>query len=417
MNSPENPGTRIAYIVKMFPRISETFILNEILELERLGLEITIFSVKKPNEGKFHPQLSNLKARVHYLEGLETKKWINWIGDSWDLISPFKDRFWNMVEMALTNNESYKIEHVLQAAWIAARAKEFGVKHFHAHFASLPSTLAYYSGRISGIPFSYTAHAKDIFVYSMNDYQIPEKLKAAGFTVTVTRYNYNYLLSQVPDIDPESLKVIHNGVDLDKRENPDDLNKSGNTILAVSRLVPKKGFDTLLDACRILKDSGISFRCLIAGDGSEALNLQRQQKELGLSADVEFLGPKRQNEVRELMSQATIMCLPCRIAEDGNRDALPTVLLEALACGLPVISTDISGIPEIIDSEQDGILVEPDNPEILAEQIKRLLASDELRGKFAVAGRKKAEQKFDLRKNIKSLYDLFLKSSGSANVI
>lgn len=400
---------KIGYIIKMYPRISETFILNEMLELERRGVEISIFSLKKPDEGIFHPQVADLKARAYYLEGFDTKKWGTWLGQLWDYLAPHSHRLWPLIEQALREQDNYKLELLMLAAWIGARATELGLNHLHAHFASLPSSMAYYAHLITGIPFSFTAHAKDIFVYDMNEHLLSKKLAAAKFVVTVTNYNYRYLTEQAPEIDPSVIKVIHNGIDIDSFSPVAPADREKNLILGVGRLVTKKGFATLLDACKILKDKKVPFRCQIVGDGSEADNLRLKKNELGLSdQEIEFTGALTLDQVLKLMARATIFCLPCTVDDDGNQDALPTVIIEAMALGLPVISTSISGIPEMVDSEVSGILVEPDRPLELSVQIERLLASPELRTGFARAGRQTAENKFSLKKNAGTLLNHYL---------
>lgn len=409
----ENPANlKIGYIVKMFPRLSETFILNEILELEQRGAEIVIFSIKKPNEGRFHPQLSKLKAKVLYLEGLDIKRWSSWLGAIWQFLLPHRERFWQLLEKALVKKEHNEMELLLLSAWVAAKAEESGLSHLHAHFASLPSTVAYFSYQITQIPFSFTAHAKDIYVYDMEKHFLREKLFAAQFVITVTDYNKRYLTENAPGLDSDIIKVIHNGVDIDGLKPDERQYREPNHILAVGRLVPKKGFGNLLDACRLLKDRGISFRCLIAGDGQEAPQLHQKRQELDLIEEVEFLGPKTQDEIVDLMHKSTILCLPCTIDGDGNRDALPTVILEAMACGLPVLSTNLSGIPEMIDSGIDGVLVEPDDPVSLSDQLVRLLSSEKLREKLADGGLKKVASKFNLKTNVGSLMDLYLEKNG-----
>lgn len=398
---------RVGYVVKMFPRISETFILNEILELERRGIRIVVFSAKKPNEGRFHPQLSKLKAKVLYLEDLEPKKWATWLGDVWPLLSARRDEFWKLAEKTLTGENRSRMDLILHSAWVGAKAREFNLSRLHAHFASLPSSVAYFAHLITGIPFSFTAHAKDIYVYDMEQHLLKEKLFAAQFVVTVTHYNRKFLMENAPGLEPDAIKVIHNGVDLRKLKPDGRGRREPNRILAVGRLVPKKGFGDLLDACRILKDRGIMFKCLIAGDGLEAESLRRRQQELDLADDVEFLGSRNQTEVVKLMQKATLLCVPCTVDGDGNRDALPTVILEAMACGLPVVSTNISGIPEIVDTEKDGVLVEPDDPVALSDQLIRLLSSSRIRRKFASNGLKKVATKFNLQKNVDSLLKLY----------
>jgi len=400
---------KIGYIIKMYPRVSETFILNEMLELERRGAEISIFSIRKPNEGMFHQQVASLKARAYYLEGFDVKKWGTWLGELWPHLAPHAHRLWPLFEEGLAENDNDKLEILMLSAWIAARASELGLNHLHAHFASLPSTMAYYAHLITGLPFSFTAHAKDIFVYDTDEHLLSKKLSAAKFVVTVTNYNYRYLTEKAPNLDPSVIKVIHNGIDVDRLLPVYPADREDNLILGVGRLVPKKGFGTLLEACRLLKDRRVSFRCLIVGEGTEADNLKLRKQQLGLSDnDVEFAGPKTLDEVLDLMGRATLFCLPCTVDNDGNQDALPTVIIEAQALGLPVISTSISGIPEMIEPEISGILVEPDRPGDLSDQIERLLVSKELQNKLARGGRKRAEDKFDLKKNVESLYKCYL---------
>ena len=407
-----NPSDlKIGYIVKMYPRLSETFILNEILELERRGVEIAIFSARRPNEGRFHPQVSNVKASVFYLDELEPKKWPSWLGDVWPVLSSHRARFWPLVENALVARESGLLDLLLSSAWLGAKAEEMGLSHLHAHFGSLSSTYPYFAHLITGIPFSFTAHARDIYFYDMQQHYLRDKLFAAKFVVTVTDYNRRYLMEENPGLNDDKINVIYNGIDASQFKCDGRQIRDSNHILGVGRLVPKKGFNNLLDACRLLKDRNVSFRCSIVGDGQEAELLRQQTRDLDLDDQVSFLGARNQQEIMELMQQATLLCLPCTVDVTGDRDALPTVILEAMACGLPVISTDISGIPEIIDSGIDGSLVKPDDPLDLSQEIEDLLSSDDKRARFVREGLKKVRSRFDLSTNVDSLLKLFLGSS------
>ncbi len=407
----KKPVLKIGYVVKMFPRLSETFILNEILELESCGVEVVIFSLKKPNEGRFHPQLSKLKAQVIYLDELDVKKWANWIQSEWPVLSPNSQEIWKLLNEAFDHNDISRIDWIWASAWLAAQTQKLGLSHLHAHFATLPSTYAYFAHRISGIPFSFTAHAKDIFVYDTEEHFLREKAQAASFVVTVTNFNLRYLQEKLPLLDKHKIRVIYNGINVEYFGQIGSPRRVPNLILSVGRLVAKKGFNILLDACRLLKHRGVSFRCLIVGEGNELENLTIQRENLGLTQDVIFAGPKNLDEVRDLMQSASIFCLPCVIAPDNNVDALPTVLLEALASGLPAISTAVSGIPEIIDTEVDGILVAPDDAEALSREMERLLTSADLQKKFGTNGRKKAAERFNLHKNVDALLKEYLESS------
>lgn len=398
MDNPQQV-LKVGYVVKMFPRLSETFILNEILELERRGVEVVIFSAKKPNEGRFHPQLSALKAEVLYLEDQEPKKWPHWIAKEWESLGSCRTNLFDLIDEALSDDDAGRVDQIWWSAWLASQALKRNLDHLHAHFASLPSSLAYFAHRISRIPFSFTAHAKDIFVYTMNEHYLREKLAAAAFIVTVTHFNHRYLCKQSPRIESDRIKVIHNGINLEQFVFNPDQSRQPNRILAVGRLVVKKGFDTLLEACHLLKKDDLPFTCLIVGEGPEAGRLKQQCRDLRLDEQVTFTGAKNLEEVRQLMQTSTLFCLPCTVAPDGNQDALPTVLLEALASGLPILSTTVSGIPEIVDHETDGLLVGPDDRLALSEQLRRLLTDSRLRKDLAMKGRTKAEKKFDLRIN------------------
>ncbi|HZL85979.1 MAG TPA: glycosyltransferase [Candidatus Krumholzibacteria bacterium] len=390
---------KVAYVLKRFPRFSETFILNEILELERRGVEVVVYAWLKPSEGRFHAQASQLNAKVHYLDELDLHNWHEWLSAEWPVLGPRVACFWDILRESLERGDSVRLPEILWGTWLGVKVLQEGVQHIHSHFGTMSSTVAWFASRVSGVPFSFTAHAKDIFAYSMSDHRLREKLMAASRVITVTHFNRRHLLQQQPDLDPDAVRVIYNGIDLDLFAPNPRLARLPNLILSVGRLIPKKGFDDLLDACKLLKQRGIDFHCLVVGDGPGEPSLVQKRFFLGLERDVVFCGSKPQHEVAELMQRATVLALACKNGPDKNRDALPTVLLEALASGLPVVSTDFSGIPEIVDSGTDGFLVPPGDPVALAEGLERMLGSPELCRRVAEAGRKKAERRFDLHRN------------------
>ncbi len=394
---------KVGYFVKMYPRLSETFILNEILELERRGVEVTIFSLKKPNEGRFHPQVAEVNAPVYYLDELEPKKGWALMAENWPTLAPRRAQLWKLLEELVPQNDPPLIEFFFGSAWAAALAAGQGLAHLHAHFASLPSTAAYFASRISGLPFSFTAHAKDIFQNTVNQKLLEEKLKAARFIITVTEFNRRFLTATYPAVPAEKIKVLHNGINLEFFNFEPQFPREKNLILSIGRLVAKKGFPDLLQACAILKEKQIPFRCVIIGQGEEAKTLEAKRQELGLTDVVSLAGPKTQAEVLPYLKRATLLALPCTVDADGNQDALPTVLLEALGTGCPVVSTTVSGIPEIVDDGKNGLLVPPNDPSALAEAIEKVLTSPERATRLAWEGRKKAEEKFDLKKSAAAL--------------
>ncbi len=405
-------GMKIGYVAKMFPRLSETFVLNEILELERQGAEVVVFSAKKPNEGQFHPQLARLQAKVLYLEDLDTKKWAGWVSREWDGLAANSDRIWDLLRGALAEGNPQRVDQVWQAAWLANRAAEMGVDRLHAHFATLPAMLAHLAHRVSGIPYSFTAHAKDIFVYSPEETRLGELVEYADFMVTVTEYNRRHLLDTLAGVNPDKIKVIHNGIDLESFLPTPFEQRDSNHILGVGRLVPKKGFADLLDACVLLRERGVDFRCTIAGGGADEAFLRQRSTELELDGMVTFTGPVKVDRVRDLMRQASVFALPCCVGPDNNVDALPTVLLESLASGLPAVSTALSGVPEIITDGLEGRLVPPEDPTALADSLAGLLADAEGRRECGENGRRKATTTFDIRVAVGKLHDLFRTGGG-----
>ncbi len=400
---------KVGYVVKMFPRLSETFILNEILELERTGVEVTIFSMKRPNEGIFHPQLAQLKAQVFYLDEFDLRKWPAWLGKVWSPIRNQQENLWTLMDEALSECNRVKSDQVLLGAWIAAKALTLGIHRLHAHFATLPSTLAYYASAISGIDFSLTAHAKDIYVYPFTETLMQEKIAAASQLVTVTHFNKTFIDERIPENLHHKVVVLHNGINLNKFT-PNNSETIDNLIVAVGRLVPKKGFATLINACAILKTRGLTFKCLIIGDGPERETLAQLIQQKNLTDSVTLHGPAHSEETLSWIQKATLTCLPCTTATDNNIDALPTALLESLGCGVPAVSTILSGIPEIIESGQEGFLVEPDATEDLADKLELLLKDKTLRDSLSIKCRQKAEREFDIRKNVARLAQMFAES-------
>lgn len=400
-----NLPLRIGYVVRMFPRFSETFVLQEILELERQGVEVSIFSLNKPNEGRFHPALARLRAQIHYLDDREAKRWWAWLPSEWGAIGPDRTRMWQLIDEIAGKQDGADLDTVFYAAGLAAKCRALGLHALHAHFATVSCSLAYYASRIAGIPYSFTAHAKDIFSDSVDRELLTSKINAARFVVTVTEYNKRFLVEQHPGADASRIRVLYNGVDREYFSPDETIHRSRpSVIMAVGRLVAKKGFADLIRACAILKSRGQSFRCVIIGQGREEPRLRDLATEVGVDDHLELAGARHQEEVRDMMRSATALCLPCLRDTDGNQDALPTVLLEAMAVGLPVVSTRISGVPEIIDTDLNGLMVEPGDPERLAEGLARILTDPEFAQRLSVAGRQKASERFDIRRNVTTLH-------------
>ena len=413
---PTQEPLRVAYILKMFPRLSETFILNEILELEAQGVEVTIISLMYPNDGRFHGRLGGLKARIETFtrdkpeefwtqsraEGRPCPEFAKWEG---------------VYEYAHKWAFPKDVEITLRSVAIATRLQELGVQHIHAHFATISTRVAAMVNMLTGIPFSFTSHAKDIFRETVDRELYKDLVDRSAFNITVSDFNRRFILDHTPGVDADKVVRLYNGIDLDFFH-PDRTSRSRHAsetqdethIVSVGRLVPKKGFDYLLQALRQWKDQGRPFRCTIVGDGEDREKLLALRRQLGLEDTVEFAGALSQESVLELCGQATMMVLACVPDELNNMDALPTTLLEALALDLPIVSTTLTGVPEIV-GEEAGIVVEPGNAEALAHGM--LQVDDRIRSGSISAGisRARAERLFDLKKNAGTLKEHFVSSA------
>ena len=384
-------GERIGYVLKMYPRFSETFIVSELLAHEEAGTDIEIFSLRHAIDGRFHETLARVRAPVTYLphSGLKAV-------ELWETIATTHHAlpgFWTAFEAA--NGED--VRDVYQALLLARMVRERGITHLHAHFGSLATTVARLAACFARVPYSFTAHAKDLFHESVQPDDLRRKLNNAAAVVTVSDYNVSYLQEH---FGPAARRVhrIYNGLDLQHFAYAAPAERPAR-IVAVGRLIEKKGFGDLVDACAILKRRQRAFRCEIVGAGLLEAELQAQIKALGLADCVEMLGPRPQGEVIALMRAAAVFAAPCVVGEDGNRDGLPTVLLEAMALGTPCVSTDVTGIPEVITDGETGLMVSQNNPAALADAIERLLDHSDLRVHLATNARRLIEDRFDIHRN------------------
>jgi colanic acid/amylovoran biosynthesis glycosyltransferase len=400
----------LAYVLKRYPRLSETFILNEMLELQRQGIDITIVAFKDPGETIVHENVRALRAPIYYLP---SKDCIAFEKLSVRSLTSFSEDTSLLGPDALQGEWS-RDDYLawLQAAVFAPFLKSLGIDHIHAHFATSATTAALALSAMTGIPFSFTAHAKDIYHESVHKKTLAEKIQRARFVITVSDFNREYLRGLV-DAERRSARIIrlYNGIDLD-RFRPSEEDKDPELLVGVGRLIQKKGFEYLIEACKILKAQGRRFRCVIIGEGEERISLEKRLEQYSLQGEVSLLGPRTQAEVIRIVQAAAAFVLPCVVGDDGNRDGLPTVLLEAMALGVPVISTAVTGIPEIIEDGKTGVLVEQKNPQALARAIHTLLDSAPLRRQLSQEALGKVRKDFNLAVNVKTLTGYFL-SGGS----
>jgi len=396
---------RIAYLLKKFPRLSETFILNELLGLEEQGVPLRVLSRRTPDDEPRHPELARLKAPIEVLPSSRSL-------DPWTPLFDEPDdgegesllnRLGDVVRSTRRFGHERMPSLLGEAVHLRARCRELSIDHLHVHFATDAAIVAHLVHALGGPTYSVTLHAKDIYRAGP---VVPELLRQvildSAFCVTVCQANLRYLVDTLGEEITTRLRCHYNGIDLAALQ-PTTAPRDEDHLLAVGRLVEKKGFDDLIEAMALVVQQRPQCRLTLVGQGDQQQALEELIAHRGLTEQITMTGPKDQGQVRELMARATVFALPCVIGEDGNRDALPTVLLEALAAGLPVVSTPVTGIPEIVDSGRAGLLVPEHDPEALADSILRLLGDEALRKNFAASGRLRAEQLFDMHSNAATL--------------
>jgi len=400
---PCQPPLRIAYLVKMYPRFSETFIVNEILAHEAAGVDIQIISLRAPVDGRYHEDHARVRADVTYVPSGELKA-----TQLWQMLHATAARFpaaWHI----LAEEPALDMADMCQAMWLAPVLVDRGIDVVHAHFGSVAATVARLVQRLTGIPYLFTAHAKDIYHEDVDDRDLRAKLAGASAVVTVSDYNLDYLRT-VFGHDARNVVRIYNGLPLQRFPYTPPLDRPRH-IVAVGRLVEKKGFDVLIDACRILAARGEPFTCDLIGSGPNDAALRRQIDAAVLGEHVRLVGPRPQGEVIAAVQRAAVFAAPCIVGKDGNRDGLPTVLIEAMALGTPCVSTDVTGIPELVEDGATGLLVAQHDAFALAGALQRLLEDGTLRARLASAARSRIERDFDVARNSAYLRTLYARTA------
>lgn len=405
LSSSEIEPIRIGYLLRMYPRLSQTFVVNEIREHERQGADISIASLRLPNEGLFHESLSRVRARAHYASTTRKETRTSRLQMHLRYLRRSPRNYFRALRLVRIDAQA-EWSDFANAAFVLKWAREKRRSHVHVHFGTVEATVALTAHVLGGLSYSMTLHAFDIFRDNVDRPLLTEKINASRFTVTVSEFNRRFLIENLPNVEPDKIRVNYNGVDLE-RFSPGEGQREPFSIFALGRLKEKKGFIHLVSAVRRLRDQGLEVRCRIGGEGPDQKPLKRAIKEWNLRSEVKLLGPLNEEEVIEWMRRSTCFVLPCVQAVDGNVDALPTVLLEAMAAGCPAVSTRLSGVPEIIEDGVSGLLVEPGDDAALADAIRSLLSDAQHSASISEGGRRRAEERFDIRRNVGVMQDWF----------
>lgn len=392
MTADVAPGA-VGYVLKRFPVLSETFILNELLALEARGVPVHVFSLERPNDPRYHEDLPKLAARISYLPDVSDPKRLATYGRK--AATSFGGKYYRTLGYAAATGRPSLVWRFLQSCYVASEAKRLKLRHLHAHFANRPASVAQLASRMSGVPFSFTAHATDIFKVGREPRAIARKMCDAAFVVAISEYNRQFL-AQLPGAAGARLVRVNNGIDLTRFSPNGGPPGEPFTFICVARLVEKKGLPYLIEACRILRDRGVDFRCLMVGKGAGRSQLERMIRDWKLNGHVLMLGPRTQLQVRDLYRSSHAYVLPCVVAADGNREGLPVSIVEALASGLPVVTTPVTGIPEVVRDGYNGLLCPERDAIALAGAMERLVRESGLREALQSNTRTSVAGEFDL---------------------
>jgi glycosyltransferase involved in cell wall biosynthesis len=402
----------LGMILKGYPRISESFISSEILLLESLGIPIRIFSIRQPRESFSHRHVQRIRADVTYLPEYVLPHWRTLLLSNaalWRKLGAHYPRcFARAVFRSWERRGLATLRHFLQAAHLAAtRLCDSDVHHLHAHFCHTPTSVALFASDLTGLPFSFTAHAKDI--YTSEPAQLARKIARARFVVTCTRYNAEVLARIARSWGASTpIHTIYHGIDTDFFSFG-TVTKPGPPyrILSVGRIVPKKGYDDLVQSLAILDRAGLDFEFVHIGSGEMEESVRALIHRYKLEGRVRLLGTLTHDQVRDHYRQAHCVPLACKVADNGDRDGIPNVLIEAMAVGVPVISTRVSAIPELVEDGVTGTLVDAEEPADMARAMADVLTRPDAYVETLRHAREKVERELDQRRCVRRLFDLF----------
>jgi colanic acid/amylovoran biosynthesis glycosyltransferase len=387
--------TRFAYLFERFPSFGQTFCYREVAGLDRQDIAPPIFSIRKPKDEPPQDWDMRIVERVHYLP--EEEKLLE------DVRRATKKRKLGAEVVAVLDEWGRRTDflRLYQAIYVGLRLRGMGICHVHAHFAGMAARTAFWINKFFRISFSFTAHANDIFAPRNFEIGLDKLVDAARAIVTETDYAAEYLRERFPE-GADRVQRIYNGLDLGEFDRA-RFSSTPPLIVTVGRLIPKKGFSDLIRACSLIAEHGKSFRCEIIGEGPLKNELRAQIEAVGLKDRVLLPGAKPQRQIRQCMARANLFVLPSVIDPDGGMDNLPTVIMEAMATGLPVISTNIGGIPEMVLQNETGFLVQPGDAPAIADAIEKVINDPSSAQRLGQAGYERAEALFSIEKNVLEL--------------
>jgi colanic acid/amylovoran biosynthesis glycosyltransferase len=382
-----------AYLFERFPSFSQTFCVREVEAMHGRGLEFPVFSIRKPAGEPVQDYFSDI-GPIYFLP------------EKFDTVLASDTNFRRSARRALESLRALwgceeQKRRIYEALWLGPMLREAGIRHIHVHFAGSAARTAFWLKRLFGVEYSITAHANDIFRDEPPE-RLAQMFRAAVVVVTVSEFSLRYLRTKYPSHDEKFCRVF-NGIEVDRFQTssfPD----GRPLILSVGRYIPKKGFCTLVEACSRLE--GKDFECQIIGNGPLEESLKEQAALLGVDQRVSITGPKAEGEIKRLFERSRMFVLSCTRAEDGAMDNLPTVIMEAMAAGLPVVSTDVAAVSEMIADEETGFIVPERDSGALAQKMACLLENPELARAMGMRARERCRDLFDLDRTSAALCEI-----------
>ena len=398
---------KIAYLAPEIPALSATFVYQEILQLEKMGLKINSVSIHRPINKALSPELEKLEKKTFYLYEQSSLK-VATTNLLLAVLSPI--RYFTTLATVFSDTSRVGIfSHVgkglifrfIIAAGFVRYLKENNIEHIHANFAHIPTDIAMYAAALHGISFSFISHANDLFE---RGWLLKEKVARAKFAVTISEYNKIFLGDL--GADKKKINVIHCGVDTSSFNARDEKELASPPLLgALGRMVEKKGFDVLISACDILKKEGVVFKLQLAGGGPLKTELENMASSLGVLDVIDFIDSISHEKVPAWVKSLDLFVLPCQKDKHGDMDGIPVVLMEAMLSGVPVITTRISGIPELVVDNVTGLLCEPKDADCLAMKIKDLLKNNKLMCELRKNAIAKVKSEYELKDNVSLLLE------------
>jgi glycosyltransferase involved in cell wall biosynthesis len=386
----------LVVVVNGFPRLSETFVLDELLELERQGVRVHVIALRRPEEAVRQEAIARLRTEVEYLPDLieGAPRLAVRVAHAALLLRGPRTYLHGLAEVMASPD--FSRVNLRRSAILAHRLVRLGSPPLYVHFAHKPATLGRFAALLAGVPYGLSAHAKDIWLTPPQE--LRRKVRDAEVVLTCTSEGHRYLAELAGDRTP--VMLAHHGVDTVGRMQPRASTEGPPVVLSVGRLVEKKGHDTLIQAAGLVRARGRDLQLRIVGEGVEWARLQRLVHELGLADRVTFLGPLSEAEVRVEYERASVFALACRELENGDRDGIPNVLLEAMAHGLPVVATSCAGVLEAVGGSESALLAGQDDPSAFAAQLERLVLDVALRERLGAAALVAVRERFDRAANL-----------------